>query len=76
QTSLFTFDSYQSFEDRMAGRSDAAIYNRQSLDGVVTEGLNARFRDIFLLKLDAGRIAAGSQAAVILVVSVVLSAFG
>ncbi|WP_299987233.1 DUF1761 family protein [uncultured Ruegeria sp.] len=30
----------------------------------------------FLLKLDAGRIAAGSQAAVILVVSVVLSAFG
>ncbi len=30
----------------------------------------------FMLNLDAGRIAAGSQAAVILVVSVVLSAFG
>ena len=28
QTSLFTFDSYQSFEDRMAGRSDSAIYTR------------------------------------------------
>ncbi|WP_195822585.1 aminotransferase class I/II-fold pyridoxal phosphate-dependent enzyme [Roseobacter sp. MH60115] len=28
QTSLFTFDSYQSFEDRMAGRSDHAIYTR------------------------------------------------
>ncbi|WP_424943144.1 aminotransferase class I/II-fold pyridoxal phosphate-dependent enzyme [Aliiroseovarius crassostreae] len=28
QTSLFTFDSYQSFEDRMAGRSDTAIYTR------------------------------------------------
>lgn len=28
QTSLFTFDNYQSFEDRMAGRSEAAIYTR------------------------------------------------
>ena len=28
QTSLFTFDSYAAFEDRMAGRSDAALYSR------------------------------------------------
>lgn len=28
QTSLFTFDNYQAFEDRMAGRSDTAIYTR------------------------------------------------
>ncbi|WP_209506771.1 MULTISPECIES: aminotransferase class I/II-fold pyridoxal phosphate-dependent enzyme [unclassified Ruegeria] len=28
QTSLFTFDNYQSFEDRMAGRSETAIYTR------------------------------------------------
>ena len=28
QTSLFTFDNFQAFEDRMAGRSDAAIYTR------------------------------------------------
>ncbi|WP_223423954.1 aminotransferase class I/II-fold pyridoxal phosphate-dependent enzyme [Tateyamaria pelophila] len=28
QSSLFTFDSYQAFEDRMAGRSDTAIYTR------------------------------------------------
>ncbi|ATG35738.1 putative pyridoxal phosphate-dependent transferase [Phaeobacter piscinae] len=28
QTSLFSFDSYEAFEDRMAGRSDAAIYTR------------------------------------------------
>ena len=28
QTSLFAFESYQAFEDRMAGRSDQAIYTR------------------------------------------------
>lgn len=28
QSSLFTFDSYEAFEDRMAGRSDKAIYTR------------------------------------------------
>jgi cystathionine beta-lyase/cystathionine gamma-synthase len=28
QTSLFTFDSYQAFEDRMAGRSDDPLYTR------------------------------------------------
>ncbi|MFV0386210.1 aminotransferase class I/II-fold pyridoxal phosphate-dependent enzyme [Paracoccus sp. (in: a-proteobacteria)] len=28
QTSLFAFDSFQDFEDRMAGRSDQAIYTR------------------------------------------------
>lgn len=28
QTSLFTFDSYQAFEDRMAGRTNGAIYTR------------------------------------------------
>ena len=28
QTSLFTFDSYEAFEDRMAGRSNTAIYTR------------------------------------------------
>lgn len=28
QTSLFTFDSFEAFEDRMAGRTDQAIYTR------------------------------------------------
>ncbi len=28
QSSLFTIDSYQAFEDRMAGRTDTAIYTR------------------------------------------------
>jgi cystathionine beta-lyase/cystathionine gamma-synthase len=28
QSSLFTFDSYEAFEDRMAGRTDKAIYTR------------------------------------------------
>jgi cystathionine beta-lyase/cystathionine gamma-synthase len=28
QSSLFTFDSYEAFEDRMAGRSNTAIYTR------------------------------------------------
>jgi cystathionine beta-lyase/cystathionine gamma-synthase len=28
QSSLFTFDSYQAFEDRMAGHTDTAIYTR------------------------------------------------
>ncbi len=28
QTSLFTFDSYAAFEDRMAGRSETALYTR------------------------------------------------
>ncbi|MGY3670904.1 aminotransferase class I/II-fold pyridoxal phosphate-dependent enzyme (plasmid) [Marinovum sp. KMM 9989] len=28
QTSLFSFDSYQAFEDRMAGRTNTAIYTR------------------------------------------------
>lgn len=28
QSSLFSFDSYEAFEDRMAGRSDTAIYTR------------------------------------------------
>lgn len=28
QSSLFTFDSYEAFEDRMAGRSNKAIYTR------------------------------------------------
>jgi cystathionine beta-lyase/cystathionine gamma-synthase len=28
QSSLFTFDCYQAFEDRMAGRSDTALYTR------------------------------------------------
>ncbi|MGI9503927.1 MAG: aminotransferase class I/II-fold pyridoxal phosphate-dependent enzyme, partial [Geminicoccaceae bacterium] len=28
QTSLFTFDNYQAFEDRMAGRTDQPIYTR------------------------------------------------
>jgi cystathionine beta-lyase/cystathionine gamma-synthase len=42
QTSLFTFDSYQSFEDRMAGRSDSAIYTRVENPTVAAfEGLMA-----------------------------------
>lgn len=43
QTSLFTFDSYQDFEDRMAGRSDAALYTRvQNPTVAAFEGLMAQ----------------------------------
>ena len=31
QTSLFAFDSFQDFEDRMAGRTDQAMYTRVQL---------------------------------------------
>ena len=42
QSSLFTFDTYQNFEDRMAGRSDAAIYTRVENPTVAAfEGLMA-----------------------------------
>ncbi len=42
QSSLFTFDSYQSFEDKMAGRSDANIYTRVENPTVAAfEGLMA-----------------------------------
>lgn len=43
QTSLFSFDSYQDFEDRMAGRSDTAIYTRvQNPTVAAFEGLMAK----------------------------------
>lgn len=43
QTSLFTFKTYQDFEDRMAGRSDKAIYTRvQNPTVAAFEGLMAR----------------------------------
>ncbi|WP_300064454.1 PLP-dependent transferase [uncultured Roseobacter sp.] len=42
QTSLFTFDSYQAFEDRMAGRTEASIYTRvQNPTVAAFEGLMA-----------------------------------
>lgn len=43
QTSLFAFDSYQAFEDRMAGRTDQAIYTRvQNPTVAAFEGLMAK----------------------------------
>ena len=43
QSSLFTFDSYQDFEDRMAGRSDRALYTRvQNPTVAAFEGMMAR----------------------------------
>lgn len=43
QTSLFTFDSYQEFEDRMAARTDGAIYTRvQNPTVAAFEGLMAK----------------------------------
>lgn len=43
QSSLFAFDSYQAFEDRMAGRSDQAIYTRvQNPTVAAFEALMAR----------------------------------
>ncbi|MFV1497911.1 aminotransferase class I/II-fold pyridoxal phosphate-dependent enzyme [Phaeobacter sp. JH85H1] len=43
QTSLFSFDSYEAFEDRMAGRSDTAIYTRvQNPTVAAFEGLMAK----------------------------------
>ena len=43
QTSLFTFDSYQAFEDRMAGRTHQAIYTRvQNPTVAAFEGLMAQ----------------------------------
>lgn len=43
QTSLFTFDNYQQFEDRMAGRTDTALYTRvQNPTVAAFEGLMAK----------------------------------
>jgi len=43
QSSLFTFDSYQDFEDRMAGRSDRALYTRVENPTVAAfEGMMAK----------------------------------
>jgi cystathionine beta-lyase/cystathionine gamma-synthase len=43
QTSLFAFDSYQAFEDRMAGRTDKVIYTRvQNPTVAAFEGLMAK----------------------------------
>ena len=43
QSSLFSFDSYQAFEDRMAARTDTAIYTRvQNPTVAAFEGLMAR----------------------------------
>ncbi|WP_417243721.1 aminotransferase class I/II-fold pyridoxal phosphate-dependent enzyme [Celeribacter sp.] len=43
QTSLFSFDSYKDFEDRMAGRSNRAIYTRiQNPTVAAFEGLMAK----------------------------------
>ena len=43
QSSLFTFDSYQDFEDRMAGRSDRALYTRvQNPTVAAFEGMMAK----------------------------------
>ncbi len=43
QSSLFTFDSYRDFEDRMAGRTDTAIYTRvQNPTVAAFEGLMAK----------------------------------
>ena len=43
QTSLFTFDSYQAFEDRMADRSSQALYTRvQNPTVAAFEGLMAK----------------------------------
>lgn len=42
QTSLFSFDSYQAFEDRMAGHTDQALYTRvQNPTVAAFEGLMA-----------------------------------
>ena len=43
QSSLFTFDNYQDFEDRMAGRSDRALYTRvQNPTVAAFEGMMAK----------------------------------
>lgn len=43
QTSLFAFENYQAFEDRMAGRSEQAIYTRvQNPTVAAFEGLMAK----------------------------------
>lgn len=43
QTSLFSFDNYQAFEDRMAGRTNKAIYTRvQNPTVAAFEGLMAK----------------------------------
>lgn len=43
QTSLFTFDSYEAFEDRMAGRSSGSIYTRvQNPTVAAFEGMMAK----------------------------------
>lgn len=66
QTSLFSFDTYQDFEDRMAGRTNQAIYTRvQNPTVAAFEGLMA--------KAEKGEAAVGFASGIAAITSTLLA---
>ncbi|MEH6835992.1 MULTISPECIES: PLP-dependent transferase [Falsihalocynthiibacter] len=66
QTSLFAFDNYQAFEDRMAGRTNTAIYTRvQNPTVAAFEGLMA--------KAEKGEAAVGFASGIAAITSTLLA---
>lgn len=66
QTSLFAFDDFQAFEDRMAGRTDQAIYTRvQNPTVAAFEGLMA--------KAEKGEAAVGFASGIAAITSTLLA---
>jgi cystathionine beta-lyase/cystathionine gamma-synthase len=66
QTSLFSFDSYQDFEDRMAGRTNQAIYTRvQNPTVAAFEGMMA--------KIEGGEAAVGFASGIAAITSSLLA---
>jgi cystathionine beta-lyase/cystathionine gamma-synthase len=66
QTSLFTFDSYQAFEDRMAGRTGDPLYTR------VQNPTVAAFEEL-MAKAEAGEAAVGFASGMAAISSTVLA---
>ena len=66
QTSLFSFDSYQAFEDRMAGRTNEPIYTR------VQNPTVAAF-EALMTKAEAGQAAVGFASGMAAIASTLLA---
>ena len=66
QTSLFSFDSYQAFEDRMAGRTNEPIYTR------VQNPTVAAF-EALMTKAEAGEAAIGFASGMAAIASTLLA---
>ncbi len=66
QTSLFSFDTYQAFEDRMAGRTDQPIYTRVQNPTVATF-------EALMVKAEDGEAAIGFASGIAAITSTLLA---